>query len=120
MAVNLALVALLAAQVGAQAGEVGARVESFKLQDSQGGWHSLDDLTDRRAVAVVFVGAECPVAQQYAPRLAQLAADFEPRGVGFLAIDSNQQDSLAKIAHYARSHNIAFPVLKDPGATVAD
>lgn len=120
MAASLVLVAFVVAQFSAQPGEIGARVEVFKLQDSQGGWHSLDDLAERRATVVVFVGAECPVAQQYAPRLAQLRADYAPRGVGFLAIDSNQQDSLAKIAHFARSHNIEFPALKDPGAAVAD
>ncbi len=38
----------------------------------------------------------------------------------FLAIDSNQQDSLAEIAHFAESHKVAFPVKKDPGNKVAD
>jgi peroxiredoxin len=96
------------------------RIESFKLQDSQGGWHALDEKAGAKAVVVVFIGTECPVAQQYGSRLAQLAAEYEPQGVGFLAIDSNQQDSLAEIGHYARTHKIEFPVVKDPGALVAD
>lgn len=112
--------ALLAMPSVVLAAGVGDRVEAFKLLDSQGAWHALDDLADRRAVVVVFVGTECPVAAQYGPTLAQLAAEYEPQGVGFLAVDSNQQDSLAEIAYFARSHQIAFPVLKDPGAAVAD
>ncbi|HWB10612.1 MAG TPA: redoxin domain-containing protein [Pirellulales bacterium] len=96
------------------------RIESFKLQDSQGGWHALDEKADAKAVVVIFIGTECPVAQQYGALLAQLAAEYEPQGVGFLAIDSNRQDSLTEVGHYARSHKIEFPVLKDPGAVVAD
>jgi peroxiredoxin len=114
------LLALAASPMIGQAAHVGGRIEAFKLQDSLGGWHSLTDLADCRAVVVVFVGVECPVAQQYAARLVELAARYEPKGVGWLAIDSNQQDSLAEIAHYARSHKIEFPVLKDPGAVVAN
>ena len=116
MCVLLAMTALplLAEAAGGEA------IEDFKLQDSQGGWHTLADLAERRAVVVVFVGTECPVAQQYGRRLAELAAEYEPQGVGFLAIDSNQQDSLAEISHFARSHQVDFPVLKDPGAAIAD
>jgi hypothetical protein len=40
--------------------------------------------------------------------------------VAFLAIDSNQQDSLAQMAHLARAHRIEFPLLRDPGNAVAD
>lgn len=106
----------------AAAGQDGAgrQIEDFKLQDSQGGWHALADLAACRAVAVVFFGTQCPLAQQYGPRLAELAATYQPHGVGFLAIDANQQDALAEIAHYARTHRLDFPVLKDPGAAVAD
>ena len=32
---------------------------------------------------LVFFGTECPLAKLYAPRLAELAAKYEPRGVGF-------------------------------------
>jgi peroxiredoxin len=114
------VLAVMVISAVSDAANLGERVETFKLQDSQGGWHALADLADRRAVAVVFVGTECPLAQQYAAQLPALAAEFAPQGVGFLAIDSNQQDSLLEIAHFARSHKIAFPVLKDPGAVVAE
>ena len=73
-----------------------------------------------RAVVVVFVGTECPLAQRYMPRLVELDKKYRGQQVEFLAIDSNQQDSLAEIAHFAESHKIAFPVKKDPGNKVAD
>ena len=45
---------------------------------------------------------------------------YEEKGAAFVGIDSNAQDSLAEIAHYAREHKITFPILKDAGNAVAD
>ena len=69
---------------------------------------------------MAFLGTECPLAGFYGRRLAELAAEYGPRGVAFVGIDSNQQDSLAEIGQYARRHQIEFPMLKDPGNKVAD
>jgi peroxiredoxin len=77
-------------------------------------------LAGKKAVVVVFLGTECPLAKLYAGRLAELAAKYEPRGVAFFGINANQQDSLAEIAHYAKLHKIEFPILKDAGNVVAD
>ncbi len=104
----------------ADASPLGKTIESFQLRDYLGAEHALDDWRDKQAVVVVFTGAECPLAKLYGPRLAELAERFKPRGVQFVAIDSNQQDTLAEIAHYARVHKISFPVLKDAGNRVAD
>src|SRR5581483_169338 len=90
------------------------------LADYRGRRHALADYADRKAVVIAFVGAECPLAKLYGPRLADLAAEFEPRGVAFLAIDANRQDSITEIAAYARMHGIPFPVLRDVNNRVAD
>ncbi len=99
---------------------LGKTIANFKLQDFRGAWHALDDYSDKQLVVVVFLGTECPLAKLYAPRLMELAKEYEPRGAAFVGIDSNEQDSLAEIAHYARVHKFDFPLLKDPGNVVAD
>src|SRR5262249_12053922 len=53
-------------------------------------------------------------------RLNDLAAEFEPRGVAFVGINSNQHDSVTDVARYAHTHKLPFPILKDPGNVVAD
>lgn len=63
---------------------------------------------------VVFLGVDCPLAQAYAPRLAQLHARFERRGVQFLAIDPCRQDSLEEMARFIREYSLPFPFWKDP------
>ena len=47
---------------------------------------------------VVFLGTECPVNNAYLPRLAELHRTYAPRDVQFVAVNSNQQDSAARVA----------------------
>lgn len=99
---------------------IGKLIEKFELSDYLGARHSLNEWKEKKAVVVVFVGTECPLAKVYGRRLAELAERYEPKGVQFVAINSNQQNSLAEIAHFAQRHKIDFPILKDPGGSVAD
>lgn len=99
---------------------IGKQIDDFQLQDYLGTKHSLADWNEKKAVVVAFLGTECPLAKLYAPRLVELAGKYDQLGVQFIAIDSNQQDSLAKITKFARDAKIEFPLLKDLGNKVAD
>lgn len=93
---------------------------AFSLQDYRGRAYTLQDLQDAKLIVVAFLGTECPLVKLYGPRLSRLAAEFAPRGVAFVGVNSNSQDSLAEIAAYARQHAIEFPILKDPNHRLAD
>jgi peroxiredoxin len=82
--------------------------------------HALSDYADSKRIVVIFFGCDCPIAKSIAPRLASLAREFESQGVKFLAIDSNSQDSLSKLAQFSQTNDLPFPVLKDLGNVVAD
>ena len=99
---------------------VGRKIDGFSLPDIHGTVRELSAFSDSKLLAVAFLGTECPLAKQYAPRLAALAAEYESKGVQFVAIDSNLQDSLADIAQFAKAYNLSFPVLKDMSNRVAD
>ncbi len=103
-----------------QPSPVGKTIDDFQLSDYLGSAHQLSDWHDKKAVAIVFLGAECPLARLYAGRLEELAKRYGPRGVQFIGIDANQQDSLEKISQFARAEKIDFPLLKDPASKVAD
>jgi peroxiredoxin len=96
------------------------RVSGFTLKDYRGTSHSLDDFKEKKFVVCAFLGTECPLAKLYGPRLAQFAETYQQRDVAFVAVNANQQDSLTKIAAYARQHGIKFPILKDLGNQLAD
>ena len=104
----------------AGSGDSAKSTVDFRLQDHRGAWHSLDEARDRKVVVLVFLGVECPLAEAYAPRLAEIARDFEKRGVGVFGIDSNPQDGPVAIGRFAETHALPFPILKDVGNQLAD
>lgn len=64
------------------------------------------------------------MAKLYAPRLKELAERFTAEGVEFVGINSNPQDSIAKLQTYAREHGlddpaVGFQFLKDHDGQVA-
>ena len=99
---------------------VGRQIQDFELRDFRGTPHTLGGLAEQKLVVLAFMGTECPLAKLYAPRLAKLAREFEGQGVAFLGINSNRQDSITEIAHFARVHEVPFPILKDVGNDLAD
>ncbi len=98
----------------------GYPVPNFTLKDTTGKAHSLSDYKDSKALVVLFLGTQCPINNAYAPRLAELHKTYSPRGVQFLAVNANHQDTPEMVATHAREHKIPFPVLKDVGNVVAD
>jgi peroxiredoxin len=99
---------------------IGHKIDNFKLEDFRGRERSLADWADSKAIVVAFVGTECPLANLYQPRLAELAKKWEPLGVAVIGINSNYQDSITEVAAHAQRHEVPFPVLKDAGNKVAD
>ena len=91
-------------------------VEAFSLPDINN--DTVDVAPSEQFTVVCFLGTECPLAKLYAPRLNELAKDFE--SVRFYAINSNRQDSLEEVRAYSVAHNLSFPMLKDYRNEIAD
>ncbi len=119
---SVVIAALVLAVVGGslKAADASKPVAPFTLHDIRGASVNSVDFADAKCLVVAFLGTECPLAKLYGPRLQSLASEYEPRGAKFLAINANQQDSISEIAAYAKQHGILFPILKDPGQSVAD
>src|SRR5262249_27857840 len=122
------LATLLAVAVGAAqpaAGNLappapGAPVANFTLKDIHRRERSLDGFRDQKALVLAFVGTECPLANLYVPTLVALHKEYAGKGVQFLAINSNAQDTFVRVAAHALEREIPFPVLKDFDHQVAD
>jgi len=100
--------------------EAAEPIADFQLRDFRGKLHTLDDFAESKLVVVAFWGTECPLAKLYAGRLTKLAQRHDAGDVAFLAVFSNQQDSLEELQHFARKYGFEFPVLRDVGNVVAD
>ncbi len=110
------LVLMGAALKDGPAGKVG----DFTLDDPDGVKHSLSDYRDSKAIVLMFVGTQCPTSNAYSGRLNELYADYGPRHVTFIAINSNDSEDLADMKKSAAEKGFRFPMLKDQGNVVAD
>jgi len=95
-------------------------VPDFKLKDTEGKTHTLSDYADRKAVVVAFTGLGCPLSNLYSPRIQSIADSFEPKGVAFLVVNSNYQDSMDELAEARESFGLRVPLLKDEHNSAAD
>lgn len=98
-----------------------AVVKDFTLKDAEGTDFTLYKLSEEKPVTVVlFLATQCPVATDYAERIAALVKTYEKKNVQFIGINSNKQEKVAEILAYNKKHGFKFPVLKDPENKIAD
>lgn len=74
----------------------------------------------KRFTVVCFLGTECPMVRQYASRLQTMADQFANQNVEFVALFSNQQDSVEEIKKFVKEHGVRFTVIKDFDNRIAD
>ena len=97
-----------------------SKAENFTLKDYNGKSHSLTDYKDSKVIVVMFIATQCPVSNDYNGRMAALYKDYNGKGVTFLAINSNKQESVEEITQHSQKNGFQFPVLKDPENVIAD
>jgi len=103
---------------------LGTAAPDFSLPCSGGKPVSLSDFADAPALLVIFMCNHCPYVKHVADGLAQLAKDYQQRGVAVVGINSNDidthpDDSPAKMAEEVKHRGYAFPYLYDATQAVA-
>ncbi len=85
------------------------------LPGTDGKSHSLKDYEKSPVVVVAFIANHCPMATAYLPRWKRLVADFEDKGVTFVAISSSRfpADSLEHMKTHIKKHRFTFDYLHD-------
>lgn len=84
----------------------------------------LADVRGEKATVVMFICNHCPYVIHVRKELVQLALDYQKRGVGFVAISSNDianypEDGPDKMVEMANEHEFPFPYLYDETQEVA-
>ena len=103
---------------------LGTPAPDFRLPDPSGKTFSLSDFKNAPALLVAFICNHCPYVKHIRGGLAQLARDYEPRGVAVVGISSNDvanypADSPARMAEEAKAAGYLFPYLYDETQAVA-
>lgn len=103
---------------------LGTKAPHFRLPDPQGRWVSSDDFKGAPALLVVFMCNHCPYVKHIQSRFAELAKEYQARGVAVVGISSNDvesypDDSPEKMAEEIQRVGYTFPYLYDESQEVA-
>jgi peroxiredoxin len=103
-------------------GEIGSPAPAWEnLAGTDDKQHSLKDLADTKAIAVIFTCNTCPVAIAYEDRIVALANDYQDKGVEVVAINVNNDEanSLPAMKTRAEEKGFTFAYLYDPSQQIA-
>lgn len=124
----LAFAALFAsAAVAAQPLTVGSSLPaeaSGRFAAADGSTVNARDLMGENGLVVAFWSNVCPWTERYAPRLAALARDYVPAGIGFVAVNANDstrfpEENRDGMQRTAAEHGFTFPYIADEGNALA-
>ena len=103
---------------------LGTGAPDFALPNVDGRTVKLADAAGPRGTLVMFICNHCPFVKHVADQLAALGRDCLPRGIGVVAISSNDvsshpADSPEQMVHEAEERGYVFPYLYDETQEVA-
>lgn len=104
--------------------EIGDAIPPFALLDTDGVEHAVPAETAPAATVVVMMCNHCPFVHAWNPRVARVANEYEPRGVRFLSINSNDAerypaDSHERMVQFVADQSWPMPYLHDESQAVA-
>lgn len=104
---------------------LGTKAPHFSLPDTvSGSTLSLTGIQGEQATVIMFICNHCPFVKHVFEGIVRLAQDFQHRGVGFVAISSNDvvnypDDAPEKMTEVAKNEGFTFPYLYDETQEVA-
>ena len=103
---------------------LGTKAPPFTLINVDGRTVSLADYEEKPVLLVMFICNHCPYVKHIAPYLSLLGRDYLFKGVGIVAINSNDAsaypaDSPEQMVHESEERGYYFPYLYDETQEVA-
>jgi len=98
---------------------LGTTAPEFSLQDTvTGKTVNLQVLKGDKGTVIMFICNHCPFVKHVNPEIVKLAAKYKDKGIGFIAISSNDvenypQDAPALMKENAKQEGYIFPYLYD-------
>ena len=105
--------------------KLGSQMPEFHLKDvTTGKLVSFEDFEENEAMLIMFMCQHCPYVQHIAEEISQIAKDYAKKGVGIVAICSNDienypDDSPKNLRDMAEEYDFTFPFLHDDSQEVA-
>lgn len=95
-----------------------ASIESLTVKTTDGATHHFRP-SEAQATAVIFVSAVCPMSAEYSDRLSALARQYSARGVRFLLVNSNVNETNAEVEAQRAAAKLPMPIYRDRGLLAA-
>ena len=104
--------------------DFGRAAPEFRLEGTDGSFHTLAECRGSQGTLVMFICNHCPYVQAILARLVQTTRELEDCGVNSVAVmpndtDTYPEDDLAPMRTMAQQHKFGFPYLIDPTQEVA-
>jgi thiol-disulfide isomerase/thioredoxin len=113
------------ALIGTSEVELGFNAPEFQLLEPRSNQTlSLENLKGEKGTLVMFICNHCPYVVHLIKTIVEVADEYIPKGVAFIAINSNDvinypADSPEKMIEFVNLNNICFPYLYDESQEVA-
>ena len=91
----------------------------WKLIDIDGQQHVPFEDPTTRAVVLVFISTDCPIANAYQPKLAKLAKEYVSLGVRWFMVHPAPSTTRARAAEHAKQFGIEVPIVVDQDQSIA-
>ena len=103
---------------------LGTEAQDFSLTNVDGQTLSFADVAGERGTILMFICNHCPFVKHVANELAAIGYEYMPKGVGMVAINSNDvaahpADSPEQMIHESEQRGYSFPYLFDETQEVA-
>lgn len=101
----------------AMAKGIGKKIGDFSLPSATNGDGAMTTVFGsdgaQKATALFFLSVKCPCSNAYNDRIKALADTYTARGIRFVGIYANHDETAEEIAAHARDHGFTFPILRD-------
>ncbi len=98
---------------------IGGQSGSLDVSTLDGIEHSIENFSERKGTAIVFLSARCTATDRALETLIPLHESFRHKGFLFVGICSNGKESTQELKHYCQSMGIVFPVYIDTDGKTA-
>jgi predicted neuraminidase/peroxiredoxin len=79
----------------------------------------MDNYGERKGTVVVFLSSRCDATAKALPKINRLHGQFRLRGVLFVGICPNSQESADELRTFCQRNGVVFPVYRDPDRDVS-
>ena len=87
--------------------------DEFRFSDLDSKTYTLQASSGKKALVLIFVTTDCPIANSYQPLLTRLLKEFQSKGFEFVLVHEGLEQTPKKLREHAVEYSIASAVVMD-------